>query len=536
MVCFGRRCDVRVRRLGHCALLAGLLLGCGGGTQNHPQEAVPAPPTPTARLFVVTDLDLALEPCGCNSRPLGGIDRLGAQLAALDDVPGALLVAGNTFAGPERQDGEAFAEQTRLLEETLGRVLARLGTRALTPGPADLSLGAEHLGQIAGAAQLPLLRTGLVDGADGARPGRMTLRLGSAQVGVIGLTQAPEDAEPVEWVRAQAAALRSSGARAVVVLASASRRTTRRVARVPGVDLVIQAGVDASEPLPPSPEGSALVLNGGRQGQRLLVLDLYLRGSGRLVDGSAWTQRARAPGLLAQAETLRSRIASWQERGDVDPSDLTRQRARLNELERRAREAADARDHVPPEGNAVIARLVELAPDAERSDEIRGILDEHDRRVGEANRRVWAEISPPVPAEGEAAYVGAERCGGCHGGALTWWRTTPHGHAYGTLERAHKQYDLNCVACHLTGYRRPGGSNLAHVGPLASVGCEVCHGPGSAHAEAPGQVHLDASPTAEVCARCHTPAHSDLFDFEAYRTMLIVPGHGLPTANTGAAP
>jgi len=322
--------------------------------------------------------------------------------------------------------------------------------------------------------------------------------------------------------------LRRGGAQIIIALVSTARRETRRIARIEGVDVVIQAGLDRSEPLAPSSEGGALVLNAGRQGQRLMVVDLYRRGEGTFTDASAWTLHARAEGLRAEATTLAGQIAQWQREGSTAAADLERQRGRLADLERRAQAAESATEHIPEQGNVISARLFELSPEAPRDPAIRQLISAHDVRVGAANRRVWADIVPTAASDGEPSYVGSELCGSCHTAALTWWHTTPHGHAYETLTRVGKEFDLDCVGCHVTGYRRPGGSNVTHVENLQSVGCEVCHGPGSAHVAAPTEQALTRSPDANVCLRCHTEAHSDLFEFDAYNTMLQAPGHGLP--------
>ncbi len=73
--------------------LAGLAL-LAGCTRS---PAPTAEAKPTVRLAVVTDLKGYLEPCGCTSNPLGGIDRLAAEVQALrkDGVPLAVLVAGD---------------------------------------------------------------------------------------------------------------------------------------------------------------------------------------------------------------------------------------------------------------------------------------------------------------------------------------------------------------------------------------------------------------------------------------------------------
>ena len=54
---------------------------------------------PSLRMAVVTDLKGYLEPCGCTSNPLGGIDRLAAQIRTLRDgsAPVLFLVAGDAF-------------------------------------------------------------------------------------------------------------------------------------------------------------------------------------------------------------------------------------------------------------------------------------------------------------------------------------------------------------------------------------------------------------------------------------------------------
>src|SRR3954467_5460688 len=81
------------KRLVVPALAALIILTGSGGSCS---EARHEPPTPTVpeigavslgapdlRLVVLTDLKGYLEPCGCTSRPLGGLDRLAARLAEL---------------------------------------------------------------------------------------------------------------------------------------------------------------------------------------------------------------------------------------------------------------------------------------------------------------------------------------------------------------------------------------------------------------------------------------------------------------------
>jgi hypothetical protein len=163
---------------------------------------------------------------------------------------------------------------------------------------------------------------------------------------------------------------------------------------------------------------------------------------------------------------------------------------------------------------------------------VRALLTVHDARVNEHNRVALADVRPKPVRAGAPGYVGSQRCGDCHAPALAWWKGHAHGHAYATLEQRNKQFNLSCVGCHVTGYNQPGGATVVHNEGLTDVGCESCHGPGSLHAGDP-DVDADKNVTRAVaepvCKQCHNPEHSDRFAYDAYRAMLMAPGHGQPT-------
>jgi hypothetical protein len=91
----------------------------------------------------------------------------------------------------------------------------------------------------------------------------------------------------------------------------------------------------------------------------------------------------------------------------------------------------------------------------------------------------------------EATYVGSDKCKSCHKGAYqVWERKTDtgksHSIAYTSLTEAKRptlrQYDGECVVCHVVGFGIQGGfRNEAQTPFLKNVGCESCHGPGSLH-------------------------------------------------------
>ncbi len=100
-------------------------------------------------------------------------------------------------------------------------------------------------------------------------------------------------------------------------------------------------------------------------------------------------------------------------------------------------------------------------------------------------------------------YVGSERCADCHEHAFNVWsnkKSKHHAHAYDSLVKAqrpsNRQFDGECVVCHTVGFGYESGFNSARAlqkkVPLEGVGCESCHGPGSAHAKNPNNRELRA--------------------------------------------
>ena len=543
-------------RLALAAILV-LTASAGSCSQEPRQDTTPTPsrvapadlPRPDLRLLVITDLDGYLEPCGCTSRPLGGIDRLAARLAEVraDGVPSVLVSAGNVFfhGVPDGEEAERGRAQELWRAETVTDVLARLELAAAAPGPHDFAFGTEAFEALVARAPFPLLAAGVelsggeAPAAEPALVATTTLRAGSVAVGIVGLTdlrgadgslpaRVEERAALREAGRAAVRSLREGGADVVVALVRGDRRTVRSLATgIEGVDFVVQGGLDAADPSPPLEAGGAVLLHAARQGHGVTVVDLFRRGQGAWTDASVWTREAQRAHVTERIEALERQIAAWEADTSVNRADVAQQRARLERLQAEA--AALLR---PPaiEGNAFSARFEELGPEAAREPSVSALLDAYDRRVNDHNRVALADWLPEPAAEGQPHYVGSQTCASCHGAAVRWWRTTQHGRAYATLADQNKNYNLSCDGCHVTGYRRPGGSTAAHEENLENVGCESCHGPGSMHVSDPtgAAVNVVRAPEASTCVGCHNEEHSDRFDCATSRRLMIAPGHGMP--------
>lgn len=116
-------------------------------------------------------------------------------------------------------------------------------------------------------------------------------------------------------------------------------------------------------------------------------------------------------------------------------------------------------------------------------------------------------------------YVGSEICSteSCHPTNHQYeyiiWLDTDHAGAYKTLVEDGSQYDPECIVCHVVGYNYESGFKTAEKTPnLKNVGCEYCHGPGSAHCENPFENKtVPIEDVEKLCLKCHTPEHSGDF-------------------------
>ncbi len=114
-------------------------------------------------------------------------------------------------------------------------------------------------------------------------------------------------------------------------------------------------------------------------------------------------------------------------------------------------------------------------------------------------------------------YVGTETCKTCHNKEYAQWRSTAHSSAIKTLIDRRRNYNPNCIACHVTGFEKAGGYSMERrQREMENVGCEVCHGPGEAHTKSGGSTALSSTPSLDTCTECHTIEHSA---FEERRSM-----------------
>src|SRR5688572_17913112 len=102
-------------------------------------------PTRIAEIYFSTEVSGYVQPCGCTTKPLGGIQRL-ASVLERGHKDRALVDAGNLLF-PNRVD-EITREQHLLKARLLARVYRRLGAVAINVAENDFIEGVELLKEL----------------------------------------------------------------------------------------------------------------------------------------------------------------------------------------------------------------------------------------------------------------------------------------------------------------------------------------------------------------------------------------------------
>jgi hypothetical protein len=505
---------------------------------------------PAARLYLVSDLAGALEPCGCVKDQLGGMDHFAALVDAEKGKAAgyATLSAGPLFFMDMDLPADKKAQETQKAE-TIATSMKALKLAAFAPSRNSFAAGAETLAKLRDETGAALVAANLDAGALAPAKSKL-VDVGGVKLGVIGVA-APEKAEhaltPLAGVtsspssaavKATAAALRKEGAQALIVLAATGRGEAKRIADDnPDLLAVIVGSTGASgdtntKAAPPEQVGNVLVVETANHLQTVGVLDLYPRNAPKeglvaFADGTGIERMRKHQELTGRIDELRKKIATWETDKSVDPRDVAARRADVAKLEAE-RDALD-KAPTPATGSFYRFSMREIRDGLGVDQTVKSQMNAFYKKVNDSNKAAFKDKLPEPAAKGTASYVGVSTCENCHEAPKKVWDATSHAQAYATLEKQFKEANLDCVGCHVTGYDKPGGSNVTHVAELKNVQCEVCHGPGSLHAEKPDKVKIPvARPSANMCLECHKPPHVHSFDAPAKMAEILGPGHGRP--------
>jgi hypothetical protein len=411
-------------------------------------------------------LEGRLEPCGCASGQLGGLARRSFYLLQ-NRAYDLLIEGGNMIKGGTLLDLEKLNAALTVLDMR--------GYHALGIGPDDLQAPLDQLGMYLSAYDVPAVASDLVAvGTDGGAdlPVRPFVdHAGPPAARIASLVMTLPEGEPASRFKLRApedawrAAMEGAGeqARRILLVHGTAAQARQMASLTPKPDLVV--GVGAGHHDPPREHETVAgvpVVFPGVRGRMLLDVTLVRRR-----DGSPSLTRY----AVVELEGSRS------------------------------------------------------APGALEDKEAKEVLMQHRRDVKEQD--ILTKMADRLPTATGARFVGNATCRDCHPEAFDVWAKTKHARAWATLEEAERgtRYGWpvtaypDCVACHVVGYGwRSGFVNPKATAHLQDVGCEECHGPGSAHVAArsddrPSSEGRLGDVTPDVCLRCHDFEQSPTFDY-----------------------
>ncbi|MCM8800886.1 MAG: cytochrome c family protein [Candidatus Omnitrophica bacterium] len=110
----------------------------------------------------------------------------------------------------------------------------------------------------------------------------------------------------------------------------------------------------------------------------------------------------------------------------------------------------------------------------------------------------------------ERKYVGMDKCKACHPKNYEAYSERKFSKSWQILQMREKTKDPECLKCHTTGFGEPSGFVSEEQTPhLKYKQCEACHGPGSLHANNPGnpEYRKQMAPykygEENPCLKCH---------------------------------
>jgi hypothetical protein len=520
------------------ALLLSLLpWACAGACSGCGKTGPKAAEQHEFTLFITTDLMGNLEPCGCTTDPLGDLARTAELIErARRGKQPVIYLDGGSLLYPERRISDSMVPQEQLKADLLAKIFAdQLAPAGVGLGPYDLARGPEKVHPPRQAANVDEKSGVLLD------PPKV-VDAGGLKVGIFGVVSPAvlsstsiRASDPAAAARKAVESLRRRGAKVVIAIAHMTRPEVSELSRaVPGIDFAVVGQTVPNQTVTirhePVLVKDTWLIEPTDHGQVVARVDVTVRGEGGFSDAIGKAQaEASVAALDKKIEALKADLAKWEKDPSGDKAWVADKRRELAENERERKELGERPLRVPESGNWFVLSQIEIKKGLACNKAVQDAKLSFDVAVGKANQEAAKKVQPLPAAPGKPSYIGVGECENCHSEQVEFWKKTRHHQAWDTLEKRHKEFNLDCISCHVTGWDQAGGSSLARNADLRDVQCEVCHGPGSLHAEASGAEKpnsLTRRPEQKLCVTCHSPEHSDTFDYKAYLRDVTGPGHG----------
>ncbi len=458
---------------------------------------------------------------------MGGLSKRAYQIKKLrQKIPATVLVDGGGLLFEHLPLTPARRAQEKRTAQTIMAAYRLMGYDAVGVGRYDLAAGLEFL--LEHRDGLPWVSANIQQKGRPVLPPYRIAQAGAFTVGVIGLTgtavkrMLPPGYSLASWQTVLPGLVAELAPRCdlIILLSSYPPKDNRAIAeRFQEIHLIVQADGPPGNRLP-TPVNNTLVVQTLNQGKYLGVVEADWRPSHRWqpkhIRALLRDKRATLDRYQWQIDRLQAVIGSA-----AGPTGrLAAMRDKLAAEVKALEEAVAAAEKSPPcrYQARTIALETRLPDDPQVLDLVQGLKEDISRINAPGKTAAPAAKGPQSPLQ--QGYIGWRGCVACHQQIAERWQKTGHARAYDTLADKGRQFDLDCLACHVTGVK-DGDEPYALTLPedLLGVGCEACHGPGRGHAKDPAG-RRPTPPAASVCLRCHTPEQDDAFDYQRKRLLV----------------
>lgn len=426
-----------------------------------------------------------LENCGCKASQNGGVARRETVIQKLRNTASNRAPLIDTGDSLPNEDNSPFLNPNT--ERSLPLYLSlmnRLNYDAVAIGRNEIRHSVGFLKKITRDSKLKLVNANIQQSGSSIAPGEVKTQIGPLTVRFIGLLEPNppslyrrfyEDAtsdlvitDPSQAVRSLSTVLHDSDTLNVVIGPISPKKIRELIDENPEIDIVISSDNDFIDPatLPDSvtEQDKDHILKHDHSGYYKQTLVVY-------ADQDTY-------GVLAVDFGLSSS-------GRISSAKITR---------------------------------IPLDSSVQENQNVRRMIDNYYQTVAvQSHTQDVKPLFQGDPILENNQYVGAQSCQACHKTEYSHWISTNHSKAFLTLRRIRRELNPDCAICHVTGYGYKPGFSMETLTvdekKFGGVQCEICHGPGRNHILAPTTSNIRKAPEERTCRQCHTPEHSNAFDF-----------------------
>ena len=161
----------------------------------------------------------------------------------------------------------------------------------------------------------------------------------------------------------------------------------------------------------------------------------------------------------------------------------------------------------------------EVGDRAEIANLVKAFEDGFNEKLRKVQQTRALEAAKAKSPESPDRYLGAELCIRCHQSEGEQWKTTSHSVAWKTLTDGGNDAKVECIGCHVVGYRKQGGFQAAADAPkLGNVQCESCHGMGTMHESF---ANPKKTVTEQTCVECHQGENDPHWNWQSKRSLIV---------------